>query len=126
MTVMWPTQRLNNAQENEAEIAQCVSEILELASDTVSRHHLEHGFIIFPLFIAGCAATSTADQALARDLIHRMEQESIGKNTRATRKLLEAVYERQNARLASTGRSTDVDWIQVMLESGLQVVSYGL
>ena len=126
MTVMWPNQRLSNAQEDEAQIAQHVSEILELASDTVSSHHLEHGFIVFPLFIAGCAATSATDKALARDLISRMEQESIGKNTRATRKLLEAVYERQNARLASTGQSTDVDWIQVMVESGLQVVSYGL
>ena len=117
---------MSTSPAHEAEIAQCVAEILEFASDTVSRRQLEHGFIVFPLFMAGCAAATASDKTLARDLIHRMEQESVGKNTRATRKLLEAVYEQQKASLSSTDQSKEVDWVQVMKDSGLQVVNYGL
>ena len=55
-----------------------------------------------------------------------MEQESIGINTRATRKLLEAVYETQEAHRRQYGHARGVDWISVMENRDLQVVSFGL
>ncbi|MCJ1282031.1 hypothetical protein MMC26_001354 [Xylographa opegraphella] len=118
--------RTETTPEYPEEVTQCASEIIDVVSETVRRRRFEHGFVIFPLFLAGIATTSAADKALAHELMTAMEQESVGNNKRATRKLLEAVYEAQNARQMVVGHSLDVDWIQVMSESKLHVINFGL
>ena len=107
---------------NDCEISQCASEIIKVATGTVRRQQYEHDFVLFPLFMAGFATSSAAEKIQAHDLMRAMERESIGTNKRATRKLLEAVYERQNERQTTVGHSVEVDWIHVMRESQLQVV----
>ena len=104
------------------EVSQCASEIIKVATGTVRRQQYEHDFVLFPLFMAGFATLSAVEKIQAHDLMRAMERESIGINKRATRKLLEAVYERQNERQVTVGHYVDVDWIHVMRESRLQVV----
>ena len=125
-TSMYATQ-LVESQGTPPAVGQSVAFILRLATDIVGdRGELDSRFLVFPTFIAGFAATSGADKNQARRIIGTMEQESIGNNTRATRKLLEAVYEAQEASLEQYGHTRGVDWIQVMQSRGLQVVSFGL
>ena len=123
---MWSTQRTDLHIDYEAEVSQCAREIIEVGSETVSQHRFEHGFVIFPLFLAGVTTPSATDKMEALELLRALEQESIGNNKRATRTLLQTVYEKQNASQMAVGNSLDVDWIQVMRDSGLQVVNFGL
>ncbi|MCJ1431713.1 hypothetical protein MMC27_001068 [Xylographa pallens] len=125
-TSMWSTQRTDTNSVYLEEVTQCASEIIDVVSETVRRRQFEHGFVVFPLFLAGIATSSAADKTLAHELMKAMEQESVGNNKRATRKLLEAVYEAQDARQMMVGHSLDVDWIQVMTESKLHVINFGL
>ncbi|MCJ1387812.1 hypothetical protein MMC18_000655 [Xylographa bjoerkii] len=125
-TSMWSSQRTDTNSGYVEEVSQCASEIIDVVSETVRRRQFEHGFVVFPLFLAGIATSSAADKMLAHELMRAMEQESVGNNKRATRKLLEAVYEAQNARQMVVGHSLDVDWIQVMTDSKLHVINFGL
>lgn len=125
-TSMWPSQRLDTGPEFDMEIAQSVSEILRVGERIVGRRQLHLRFIIFPLFMAGTASTDGNEKMLALELISRMEKDSIGCNTTATRHALQIVYERQTQRFMHTGQSLDVNWNDIMVEQELQVVSFGL
>ncbi|MCJ1317526.1 hypothetical protein MMC15_002851 [Xylographa vitiligo] len=125
-TSMWSTQRTDTTSEYLEEVTKYASEIIDVVSGTVRRRQFEHGFVVFPLFLAGIATSSAEDKTLAHELMKEMEQESVGNNKRATRKLLEAVYEAQNARQMVVGHPLDVDWIQVMTEKKLHVINFGL
>ena len=125
-TSMWPSQRLDTGPAYDAEIAQCVVEVLRIGDRVVSSEQYHLRFIIFPLFMAGIASTDGNEKMLALELISGMEKASIGSNTTATRHALQIVYERQNQRFMHTGQSLDVDWCEIMVEQGLQVVNFGL
>jgi hypothetical protein len=125
-TSMWPSQRLDTGPEFDGEIGQCVSEILHTAEGVVSAGRLELRFMIFPLFMAGFAATDGNQKMMALDMISTMEKRSIGSNTTATRHALQIVYEQQTQRFMRTGHSLDVNWSDIMVEQGLQVVNFGL
>lgn len=125
-TSMFATQRIEIGPGNELEISQSARKILRFAHEKITSGHLEQRSLVFPLFMAGFASTDAEDKTLAVDLIRQMEKDSISGNTRATRELLEVVYERQDASFSRLGHSLDVDWIQVMLERGLKVVAIGL
>ena len=79
--------------------------------------------------MAGFASKSVEDRADILRLVKRMERDSVGRNLVATRQLLEIVYERQEGRrreLRSEGlgpEREDVDWVGMIRELGLQVVS---
>ena len=126
---MWPTQRLDTEARHESEIAGSAAAILKLVQETVNREHFEHRFTVFPLFMAGIAMTSTLDKRHVQGLMQVLEQHSIGSNTRATRRLLEVVLERQDRGASMTsGRaaaSGHVDWVAVSAEIGPQVVHFG-
>jgi Fungal specific transcription factor domain len=125
-TSMWPSQRLDTGPEYDTEIAQCVSDVLRIGDRIVSSEQLHLRFVIFPLFMAGVASTDGNEKMLALELISCMEKESIGSNTTATRHALQIVYEQQTQRFMHTGQSLDVNWNEIMLEQGLQVVNFGL
>jgi hypothetical protein len=125
-TSMWPSQRMDTGPEFDAEIGQCVSDILHTAEGVVTSGRLELRFMIFPLFMAGFASTDGTQKRMALDMISTMEQKSIGSNTTATRHALQIVYERQTQRFMHTGHSLDVNWSDIMVEQGLQVVNFGL
>ena len=125
-TSMWPTQRLDTGPDFEDEIAQCVSEILHIATSIISTGRLDLRFIVFPLFMAGVASSSGAEKMQALDMISSMEKEVIGSNTTSTRHVLQVVYERQTQRFMNVGHSLDVCWKLIMIEQGMQVVNFGL
>jgi len=125
-TSMWPSQCLDTGPEFDAEIGQCVADILQTAEGIVQAGRLELRFMIFPLFMAGFASTDGNQKMMALDMISTMEKKSIGSNTTATRHALQVVYERQTQRFMHTGHSLDVNWSDVMVEQGLQVVNFGL
>ena len=125
-TSMWPSQRLDTGPDFDAEIGQCVVEILQTAEGVVNAGRLELRFMIFPLFMAGFASADGNQKMMALDMISTMEKKSIGSNTTATRHALQIVYEQQTQRFMHTGHSLDVNWSDVMVEQGLQVVNFGL
>jgi hypothetical protein len=122
---MWPSQRMDTGPESDDDISHCVKVILNVAEDIVNAGRLELRFIVFPLFMAGIACSSGPDKMTVLDLISTLEKEGVGRNTTTTRHVLEIVYERQTQRFMDVGHFLDVDWIDIMIEQGLQLVSFG-
>ena len=120
---MWATQQLETGAGDLPEVSQCVREIIELAREIISNGHLERKYIVFPLFMAGIAATSAVDREQALEFLGIMEQDSVGRNMGATKNLLNAVYEKQKEGFIRVGYALDVDWIQIVRDRGLQIVS---
>lgn len=124
-TSMWPGQRFETSPDYDVEIEESARQILQIAHGAMNHsNNLHNRFLVFPLFMAGFANTDGSEKMLAVDMIQGMEQEGLCRNTIATRKSLEAIYERQNHSFMTTGHSLDVDWVEVMSEYG--VVSPGL
>ena len=103
----------------ETEISLAAHEILHLTRSIISSGHHELRFAVFPLFMAGFVLP-VPERGLALSLMEGMETESIGRNTRATRELLEEVF----ARGEGMGGKwpSGVDWIRVLGERGLQLI----
>ncbi|KAI9808256.1 MAG: hypothetical protein M1825_004713 [Sarcosagium campestre] len=125
-TSVWPCQLASRTSESEAEVDRCVRSIVNLSKVLVPAKRLELRFFIFPLFMAGYAATSADDKVSALDLIATVENESIGRNTTIVRRLLQEVYEKQNQHILRVGHSWGVHWIDIMTQSGLQGVKFSL
>lgn len=126
-TSMWPGQRMDTLPDYEAEIATAAQQILQASQAIMQTDSNSSRFLVFPLFMAGYASTVGSEKTAVIDMIQQMEQGCIvGQNTRATRRALEAIYERQNERFMHNGHSLDVDWPQVMAERGISVVNFGL
>ena len=125
-TSMWPLQRLETGPEFDLEIAHAASEILVTAERIVNEGRFESRFIIFPLFMAGFANTDGSQKMMALDLMERMEDMSIGSNTRAVRRALGVIFETQNMLFRNTGTDITVSWMDCMIQQGLGVVNFGL
>ena len=125
-TSMWSTQRLDTSPDYNTEIAVAAHQILQMTSRMLAEGRADCRFLVFPVFMAGSASTDGHQRRVALDLIESMETNSIGRNTRATRKALRMVYERQNERFMNTGQSLDVGWMDVLAEQGLTVVNFGI
>jgi len=126
-TSMWAGQRMDTSPDHEAEISAASQQILQMSRAIMETDSNSSRFLVFPLFMAGYASAVGSEKMLVIDTIQRMEQGCIvGQSTRATRKALEAIYERQNERFMQNGHSLDVDWPQVMAERGVMVVNFGL
>lgn len=113
-----PPHAANHYNPIESEISHSAHEILHLTRSIISSGHHELRFAVFPLFMAGYVLP-VQERGLTLGLMEGMEVESIGRNTRATRELLEDVYKRGDE--GGTGPS-EVDWIRVLGERGLQLI----
>ena len=126
---MYSSQRLLLPSSFIHEVSQCGGEILRLAREIVSHNHLERKFIVFPLFMSGFVSTTQDDRMEVLALMKKMEEDSVGRNGVAARKLLEIVYARQDRRREELRREgldggrDDVDWVNMIAELGLQVVN---
>ena len=135
-TSMYPAQRLSTSpyleahsmygvtrhfSQNSDEVAQSAREILNLTREIVNSGHRELRFVVFPLFMAGFASHAQ-DRQQTMELMRSMETESIGKNTEATRDLLEAVYRQQDEADEWRELGLDVDWLAVLGERGIQLI----
>ncbi|KAL8836362.1 MAG: hypothetical protein Q9170_002935 [Blastenia crenularia] len=106
----------------ESEISLSAHEILHLTRSIISSGHHELRFAVFPLFMAGLVLPPH-ERGLALRLMEGMEMESIGRNTRATRELLEDVFERSDRGEGMGSRdASGVDWMRVLGERGLQLI----
>ena len=123
---MYPAQATHLQPAASDEITTYTAEILRLGTKIVSTQRFGLLFIVFPLFMAGFASVDSADKMQASELIGALEQQSIGRNTSTIRQLLHDVYETQNMMMMSTGSQAEVDWVQIMIGRGLQVVNFGL
>ncbi|OAL19112.1 hypothetical protein AYO22_10060 [Fonsecaea multimorphosa] len=125
-TSMWPGQRLETSPDYDTELAVASSQILQMTGKALAEDRSYCRYLVFPVFMAGFVATDGAHRMHAVDLLREMEKTSIGRNTTTTRKVLAAVYEKQNERFMNTGQSLDVDWMHVMVEEDLMIVNFGL
>lgn len=125
-TSMWPGQRADIPAGFETEIMAAAQQILQVAQAIVASQTSCSTFLVFPLFMAGYASMAGTQKLLAQELISKIEEKCLGRNIRATKVALDAIYERQNERFLLTGQSLDVDWLQVVAERGLSIVSFGL
>jgi hypothetical protein len=125
-TSMWATQRLDMSPDYDTEIAVAANQILQLTRRNLNRGNFDSRFLVFPVFMAGFASQDGVQKRTALELIQRMEEVSMGKNTRAVRRLLEAIYNQQNERFMTTGQSLDVDWRELMVKEDIVVVNFGL
>ncbi|KAN0086706.1 Fungal specific transcription factor domain containing protein [Elaphomyces granulatus] len=122
-TSMWPGQRRGTSEEH---IEQHASMILQVAESIVNAGRFDLRFIIFPLFMAGTASSSSGRKMRAMDLISSMEKDGIGRNATTTRHVLQIVCRQRTQQLMCEGYSLDVDWAEIMIEQGLQIVNFGL
>ncbi|KAI4129969.1 MAG: hypothetical protein LQ338_001975 [Usnochroma carphineum] len=113
-----PPHPANHYNPAATEISRAAHEILHLARSIIASGHHELRFVVFPLFMAGYVLP-VRERGMALGLMEGMEVESIGRNTRATRELLEEVYMRGDA---GTQGAMGVDWIGVLGERGLQLI----
>ena len=126
---MFPTQSLlPTASQSfyQTDTATRVSHILTLALTIHAANELDRREVVFPVFIAGVATTNPAAKAKAIELLKSYEGHGIGQNTSVVRRLLVAVCEEQNRRVAAGRRMEEVEWLRVGRERGLGVVNCGL
>ncbi|KAL9046382.1 MAG: hypothetical protein Q9214_000768 [Letrouitia sp. 1 TL-2023] len=139
-TSMYPTQRLSASPfldgdplfdhrygtispfpPNNEEVSNSAREILSLTREMIRSGYHELRFAVFPLFMAGFVSQA-AERLQTLELMRNLESESIGKNTKATWELLEAVYRRQDETSEWRDLGLDVGWLDVLSERGLQLI----
>jgi hypothetical protein len=122
-TSMWPGQRRGPFEE---QIEQHASMILQVAKSIVNAGRFDLRFIIFPLFMAGASSSSSGQKMVAMDLMLSMEKDGVGRNATTTRHVLQLVCQQQTQQLMCEGHTLDIDWAEIMIQQGLQVVNFGL
>ncbi|EER42675.1 conserved hypothetical protein [Histoplasma capsulatum H143] len=126
-TSMWSSQSIETGGGPALEISQRTTAILHVASSIVHAGRFDLRFIVFPLFMAGVASSSSSQKMLALDLLSGIEgNESVGRNVTTTRHVLQIVFQRQTEGYMRKGHALDVDWMEIMIEQGLQMVNFGL
>ena len=124
---MWRSQGIEKGGGPIGEIGRSTSSILQVAEEIVSASRFDLRFIVFPVFMAGVASSSGSQKMLALDLLSSIEShEGVGRNVTTTRHVLQIVCQRQTEGFMKRGHSLDVDWIEIMIEQGLQMVNFGL
>jgi hypothetical protein len=103
-----------------------VTEIIELSRQVVADERWELQFIPFSLFLCGVVSRRREEKALALRLMTALERECYGKTTATMRRLLEIIYDKQQATTGSGKQDLEVDWLEVMERSGLRLVMFGM
>lgn len=128
-TSMFPGQGLiptANQAAFAADTGSRVSHIFTLAMSILANGELDRREVVFPIFMAGVATNNPNAKAKAIDLLKSYEGHGIGQNTNVVRRLLVAVCEEQNRRVAAGRRMEEVEWLRFGKERGMSVVNCGL
>lgn len=125
-TNLWHAQRLGPEGASEGIISHHTNKIFQIAETIVHSRQFDLRFIVFPLFIAGVCTPLAGQKMMAVDLVSSMERYGIGRNATTTRHLLQMVYQAQTEQLMAVGHSADVEWADVMVQRGMQIVNFGL
>lgn len=108
------------------EVFTSVTEIIELSGQVVADERWELQFIPFSLFLSGVVSRKKEEKRLALKLMTALERESYGENTATMRRLLETIYDKQQATTRNGQQNPEVDWLEVMEGSGPRLVMFGL
>ncbi|KAF7597422.1 hypothetical protein BBP40_003669 [Aspergillus hancockii] len=125
-TSMWPKQSIGLEESLEETAHHHATMILQHAEDMVLKNpDSPQHFIIFPLFLAGATARSSALKVKAWELLSNLEESEVGYNASTTCYMLQVVYERQMQQSSNGGGSfLWVDWVELLAERGFRLVSY--
>ena len=103
-----------------------VSHILTLTMSILANGELDRREVVFPIFMAGVTTNNPNAKSKAIELLTSYEGHGIGQNTSVVRRLLVAVCEEQNRRVAAGRRIEEVEWLRIGRERGMSVVNCGL
>ncbi|OKL64333.1 hypothetical protein UA08_00025 [Talaromyces atroroseus] len=124
---LWDCPHARYLCENMDVLPQRSREMLQnVAEAIVNSSQFDFRFIVFPLFIAGVSTSSAEQKMMAMDLVSSLEKQGIGRNATTTRHLLQMVYQSQTEQLMTIGHTANVEWADVMVRQGMQVVNFGL
>ena len=121
---MWSSQGAETPADELVEFHYCIYTVLRLAQEYI---HLPRKlrFILFFVFLAGCASTDAAQKQEALKAIHAFKQVSLIPNISTIVELLGLVYTWQDQTASGLGNPRHVDWLDVVLEIGL-ITIFGL
>lgn len=128
-TSMFPGQALIPTANQAAFLADTntrVSQIITLTMSIFANGELDRREVVFPIFMAGVATNNPNAKAKAIELLKSYEGHGIGQNTSVVRRLLVAVCDEQNRRVAAGRRMEEVEWLRFGRERGMSVVNCGL
>jgi Fungal specific transcription factor domain len=125
-TNLWHGQRLGPESASDEIIIHHTTRIFQVAEAIVHSSQFDFRFIVFPLFMAGVSTSSAGQKMMAMDLVSSLERQGIGRNATTTRHLLQMVYQSQTEQLMTIGHSANVEWADVMVQQGMQIVNFGL
>lgn len=125
---MYPGQTVELTSDSEAgeKVFRSVTEIIEFAGQVVAEERWELQYLPFSIFLSGVVSRKKDEKALALKLMAALEQQSYGGNTATMRRLLETIYEKQQAATRNGEHDLAVDWVEVMKMSGLRLVMFGM
>jgi hypothetical protein len=125
---MYPGQMAQLTSDGDAadDVFTSATEIIELSRQIVGDERWELQFIPFSLFLSGIVSGKKEEKALALKLMTALERESYGENTASIRRLLEAIYDKQQATKRNGKYDLEVDWLEVMDGSGPRLVMFGV
>jgi hypothetical protein len=124
---MYPGQMGENITDEEKDnVSTRVTELIQLAKQVVAEERWDLQYIPFSLFLAGVASEDRDEKTLALKLLRDLEQQSHGANTTTMRRLLKAIYDKQNLVAVSGAQQFKIDWVDEMRNRGLMLVMFGI
>ncbi|RHZ62670.1 uncharacterized protein CDV56_107867 [Aspergillus thermomutatus] len=125
-TSLWPGQRFGPGAAPQEEVRHHAAAVFSVA-ESVMAQSKANGWrsVTFPVFLAGSVTPSSDLKVMALEMLSRLEAQEIGRNATTIRYLLQVVYERQMQQSRGVGHPGSADWIEVLAEHGLPLVTFG-
>jgi hypothetical protein len=125
---LYPGQIADLATDGDAanEVFTSVTEIIEFSRQVVADERWDLQFIPLSLFLSGVVSRRKDEKDLALTLMTALERESYGKTTSTMRRLLEIIYDKQQATTRGGQQDRVIDWLEVMEKSGFRLVMFGM
>ncbi|KAF7181707.1 hypothetical protein CNMCM7691_001004 [Aspergillus felis] len=125
-TSLWPGQCFGPGAASQEEVRHHAAAVFSIA-ESVMAQSKENGWrsVTFPIFLAGSVTPSSDLKAIALDMLSRLEAQEIGCNATSIRYLFQVVYERQMQQSQGVGHPGSADWVEILAEHGLSLVTYG-
>ena len=125
-TSMFPGQLQHQVPGSDVDVHTSAVEMLSTARRIIHEERFALRFIVFPLFLAGFAMQDPGEVEAALSMLKMIERHSYGGSTESVRRLLERIYEKQNAAILRTGTASSVDLVKEMELSGQKIIIYRL
>jgi hypothetical protein len=125
-TSLWPGQSFGLGAAPQEEIRHHAAAVFSVAESVMAQSKgNDWCSVTFPVFLAGSATPSSDLKVIALNMLSRLEAQEIGRNATSIRYLFQVVYERQMQQSHGVGHPGSADWIEILAEHGLSLVTYG-